>query len=253
MAAEFKAEQCVLNSERSAAFARFCECVYGKSLNQYGTADMQQIDELIEILQLNQGSHVLDIGCGIGTMGEYIAQQSGAEITGVDNSEALIARARERYRDSPRLHFAVMDMNDLKFPPSSFDAVISIDSHYFAKDLDRTMAGFCRVLKDGGQMGLFHTHALGPNDPQEGLGPEAATVGRVLANRGLRFTALDQTKANLELWQRMKQAAQDLEAELEAGGNGTLCKGRFAESDAVLALAKEGKFRRYLYHVRLGA
>jgi cyclopropane fatty-acyl-phospholipid synthase-like methyltransferase len=249
MSAEFKAAQCVLDSERSAAFALFCERVYGRNLNQYGTADMRQIDELVELLHLGEGSTVLDIGCGIGTMADYIAGLSGAEVTGIDTSEVLIARARERFRESNRLHFKAMNMDNLEFASGSFDAIISIDSLYFAKDLDGTIGGFCRVLKSSGQMGLFHTQVLSPNDPAERLRPEEGSVGRALVSRGVKFTAHDQTQANLEFWQRSKRVAEELKFAFEEEGNGTLSTGRIAEGNAVIELASAGKFKRYLYHV----
>ena len=40
-------EPCYLRTQRSPAFAAFYERVYGKNLNQYGTADMEQIRLLL--------------------------------------------------------------------------------------------------------------------------------------------------------------------------------------------------------------
>jgi len=59
-------EPCFLRSERSPAFARFCERVHGKMLNQFGSADMDQLALLLTVLAPTPESHVLDAGCGTG-------------------------------------------------------------------------------------------------------------------------------------------------------------------------------------------
>lgn len=250
MSVEFKAVQCVLKSERSAANAKFCERVYGRNLTQFGVADMSQIDFMIRVLGLNERTHVLDVGCGIGTMAEYIADVSGTEVTGIDSSDLLIARAKERTTNKVgRLHFLLGHMEELDLPPGSFNAVLSIDSLYFAKDLRQTIAGLTRVLKPNGQMGLFHSQVVGPNDSVECLESDKTTIAVVLRSEGMRFTVYDQTDGNVELFRRSKEAAEGLKKEFEAEGNGELINGRVGEGNAVMELAKAGKYRRYFYHV----
>ena len=232
------------------ANARFCERVYGRNLTQYGAADMPQIDFMIRLIGLNERTHALDIGCGIGTMSEYMASVSGATITGIDFSELLIARAKERVKDKgARLRFLVGQMDELDFPPNSFDVIVSIDSLYFAKDLKQTIAGLIRLLKPGGQMGLFHSQAGGPDDSLECLESDKTTLALALRAGGASFIAYDQTDANIELFQRSKETAEALKKEFETEGNGELINGRIGEGNAVLELAKAGKYRRYLYHV----
>ena len=250
MSVEFKAVQCVLKSERSSANAKFCERVYGRNLTQFGAADMPQIDFMIRVLGLNERTHVLDVGCGIGTMAEYIVGVSGTEVTGIDSSDLLIDRAKERTMDKvQRLHFIVGQMDELDLPPSSFDAVVSIDSLYFAKDLKQTIARLTRVLKPKGTMGLFHSQAVGPNDSEECLESDKTTIALALRSEGMRFNAYDQTEPNVELFRRSKETAEALKKEFEAEGNGELISGRIGEGNAVLELAKAGKYRRYFYHV----
>jgi hypothetical protein len=51
-------------------------------------------------------------------------------------------------------------MDALDFPLGSFDAVVVIDSLYSCKDLTATIGQFLRILRTGGQMGLFYTHIV---------------------------------------------------------------------------------------------
>src|SRR5258707_15351167 len=133
MAAETvpKKQACFLRSVASPAFASYCECVYGKALNQYGTADMEQLDLLLRTLQLGPGMAVLDAGCGTGQTTHYLAETSGASFVGLDKSEASITHALALSKNGGQLDFHVGDMDSLDFPPGSFDAVVCIETLYF--------------------------------------------------------------------------------------------------------------------------
>jgi len=242
----------LIRSEQSKAYGRFCELVYGKNLTQFGTADLQQLDKLLALLRLNERSHVLDVGCGIGAQDEYISDVSGASITGIDFAVSAIRRAQERTRNkAARLSFRVGDVNDIGFAPATFDAAIAIDTLYFASDLIGSVGQMKAALKEQGQMGLFYTQVLTPSDSLEQLAGNETNLARVLKATDLAFEAHDLTENNYQFWQRTRDVAVELRAEFEAEGNVDICDGRIAESDAVLGLAGAGRISRYLYHVQL--
>jgi SAM-dependent methyltransferase len=241
-------DPCFLRSERSPAFARFCERVYGKMLNQYGTADVDQLDLLLKVLALNAGSHALDVGCGTGSTTQYLSDQCGAKFTGIDISEPCIRRALELAQvSSGRLTFRVGTMDALDFPPASFDAVIAIESLYFPKDLAGAISQFKTVLRTGGQMALFYTHIAAA--PGGAVGPGDTKLAAALQNSGIEFNAHDLSVSDRRFWQRSKQAAEELRADFEAEGNDDLT--HQGETDAVLELIRQGRHARYLYHVQL--
>src|SRR5271167_2349742 len=103
-------EPCYLRSERSPAFIRYCERVHGAMLNQYGTADIEQLTLMLDALRLRPGSHVLDAGCGTWHTTRYLAEKSEARFVGIDTLEPAIGRAQHpcprrpvsRGRDSER-------------------------------------------------------------------------------------------------------------------------------------------------------
>ena len=80
----------------SAANAEYCERVYGRNLCQHGFADLAHLDHLIRVSGISAGSRVLDLGCGNGMIAEYIADQTGAHITGIDFIERAIRDAQAR-------------------------------------------------------------------------------------------------------------------------------------------------------------
>lgn len=97
------------------------------------------------------GKKVLDFGCGNGWVGINLAKK-GAEVSGIDISEVLVAKASEQARKeglASRAAFAVMTAEDLIFPDNHFNMVIgSAILHH--TDLDRTIKQVHRVLKPGG-------------------------------------------------------------------------------------------------------
>lgn len=237
MQAEVAKEPCFLRSAHSPAFAKYCERVYGKALNQYGTADLEQLELLLRVLALTPESRVLDAGCGTGDTTRYLAERSGAVFLGIDKSERAIQRAVES-GNSLRVAFQVADMDALEPPPNSFDAVIAIEALYFPKDLTSTLAQFRAVLRAGGQMGLFFT-SFGESK-----------LEKALEENHLAFEKHDVTQADREFWQSSKQVAEEMRAEFAAERNEDLL--HLGETDAVLDLIAKGGHRRALYHVRRG-
>ncbi len=83
-------------AQASKAHSQFCESVYGLDLCQEGQMDMDAVHDLLDRLNLKKGQHVLDLGCGVGGISEYISDQTGAVVTGLDYSSTAITVARAR-------------------------------------------------------------------------------------------------------------------------------------------------------------
>jgi cyclopropane fatty-acyl-phospholipid synthase-like methyltransferase len=71
---------------------------------------------------LAKSSRVLDLGCGSGTPIDSFLIARGFDVTGVDISEEQIKLAREALPSGTFIHG---DMSEVRFPPETFDAVIS--------------------------------------------------------------------------------------------------------------------------------
>jgi 2-polyprenyl-3-methyl-5-hydroxy-6-metoxy-1,4-benzoquinol methylase len=63
--------------------------VYGRDLSQFNALDEIQLQFLLSNLkQLNPAS-VLDLGCGLGRITEFVAQNLDAEVTGLDFADQV--------------------------------------------------------------------------------------------------------------------------------------------------------------------
>jgi len=100
--------------------------------------------DVIGWLAPKPGERILDLGCGDGILTEKLVQ-AGTIVTGVDNSEALLAAAKKRGLD---VHFK--DGQALDFGPE-FDAVFSNAALHWMTRAEDVVKGVARALKKSGR------------------------------------------------------------------------------------------------------
>ena len=143
-------------------------------------------EELIELCNLGEGKYVLDVGCGVGATPCFIAKRYGCRVVGVDISERMVERSKERARREkladadnkhPWVEFRVADAQDLPFEDDLFDAVITESVTVFPEDKQRAVNEYVRVTKPGGYIGLNESSWLKVPPPPEMVAWVAQDVG----------------------------------------------------------------------------
>jgi ubiquinone/menaquinone biosynthesis C-methylase UbiE len=98
------------------------------------------------------GKKVLDVGCGQGTLLNYLPR-FGATMFGLDMSPVSLRRAAvgaTALGYSNNVHLSVADAESLPFPNAYFDAVISFGVLHHTPDTRAGVNELWRVLKPGG-------------------------------------------------------------------------------------------------------
>jgi SAM-dependent methyltransferase len=128
------------------------------STSQWDAADYARVGGFVpelgqaalELLDPQPGEHILDIGCGDGTLTLKI-KDMGADVVGIDNSLSMVAAAKAKGLDA-----RLMDAADLKFA-EAFDAAFSNATLHWVLDKERAARAIWFALKlDGrfaGEMG----------------------------------------------------------------------------------------------------
>lgn len=100
------------------------------------------------------GERVLDVGCGAGVTSLALAARVGptGRVLGVDISEALVTRARERIPPSAQLAFELGDAGQMSLAPVSFDLLFSRFGVMFFDDPPAAFAHLRAALKQGGRI-----------------------------------------------------------------------------------------------------
>jgi len=101
---------------------------------------------------------VLDVGIGTGKNMKYYPL--GCSVTGIDNSEGMLEKARKSAEDMKNVTLLLMDAGHLEFPDKSFDYVVTTFVLCSIPDPLTALKEMRRVLKPSGEMiNLEHAHS----------------------------------------------------------------------------------------------
>lgn len=99
-----------------------------------------------------QARRVLEVGCGLGRLAVRLAG-AGREVTGVDLSPEMIARATVAGQGQPGLSFRCGDFFALDLPAAGFDCVLSVATLHHM-DAKAAIARMVDLLAPGGRLVL---------------------------------------------------------------------------------------------------
>ena len=97
------------------------------------------------------GDRVLDVCCGTGDLA-LASSEAGAHVVGLDFSEKMLARARNK---SDAVDWVRGDAAAMPFADGEFDAVTVGFGIRNLEDLERGLAEIARVLRPGGRFGCL--------------------------------------------------------------------------------------------------
>jgi cyclopropane-fatty-acyl-phospholipid synthase len=132
------------------------------------TAQWAKKRHLAAKLALEPGHEVLDIGSGWGGLGMFLAENTGANVTGVTLSTEQHRVSNERARERRIDRHARFELKDYRLLDRKFDRIVSVGmfEHVGAARYDEFFGHAARLLKPDGVMLL---HAIGR------FGPPATT------------------------------------------------------------------------------
>ena len=133
------------------------DLAFGPALQPGRVRALKQMD-------IQPGERVLEVGVGTGI--NLSLYPRSCEITGIDFSDSMLEKARDRVargglRQS-RMRLLQMDAADLKFADDSFDIVYAPYLISVVPDPVKVAQEMCRVCRPGGRI-IFLNHFLSPN------------------------------------------------------------------------------------------
>jgi 27-O-demethylrifamycin SV methyltransferase len=112
---------------------------------------------MADAAQVAADIEILDVGCGTGGPACFVAETSGARVTGITTSAVGIDAARARAAAaglSDRTAFEVRDGMDNGFPDATFDVAWVLESSHLMRNRPKLIAECARVLRPGGRLAL---------------------------------------------------------------------------------------------------
>ncbi len=112
---------------------------------------------LVDAIDPQPGMRILDVATGTGMVAFAVAAR-GAEVTGIDQSEAMLDGARARLGRTPeltgRLSFVLGEAESLPFADGEFDGLSFTYLLRYVDDPTATMRELARVLTPGGRIAM---------------------------------------------------------------------------------------------------
>lgn len=118
----------------------------------------QRPTELIDRLEIKEGSQVADIGCHEGYMtiklAKAVAEKGKVYAVDVVQSKLDLLKKHLEDRKINNVNLIKGDYDDPKLPPEALDAVIILDTYHEMDDHDEILQHIKKALKKGGRLVL---------------------------------------------------------------------------------------------------
>ena len=170
--------------------------------SQHAAFVSSMAEDVVALLEPQQGEAILDLGCGDGEIGAYL-QAQGCELTCVDASASMVAAAKNRGLLARQLNGHKLDY------ANQFDAVFSNAALHWMLEPEKVISGVHKALKKNGcfvaEMGgdgniaalLKAMSAVFKDNPDFGefntpwYFPDIATYSNLLAKGGFTVESID--------------------------------------------------------------
>jgi demethylmenaquinone methyltransferase/2-methoxy-6-polyprenyl-1,4-benzoquinol methylase len=110
----------------------------------------------VEAVAAKPDERVLDVACGTGLVSRALVERWGCEVVGLDQSEPMLARGREKLaakpRLAPRVRFVAGEAEALPFADDEFDHLTFTYLMRYVDDPAATLRELARVVKPGGRI-----------------------------------------------------------------------------------------------------
>jgi ubiquinone/menaquinone biosynthesis C-methylase UbiE len=140
--------------ERSETFRNIFREVYGDDYPEEAAPDsfvtLTDLHAVVQNLNVKPGNTFVDLGCGRGGPGLWLARETRANYIGIDLSENAIEKANRRLVDfkiDGTAKFLLGNICSLELPDNSFDGAISIDVISFLPDPRAVFEEAARILR----------------------------------------------------------------------------------------------------------
>ncbi len=120
----------------------------------YQTDDIKEMQRQFRVwFDPRPGEQILDVGCGTGVNDLALSKLVGpaGKITGIDNSEAMLAIARTKAA-ADNITYQLKSIEAMDFPENSFDGVVCTQVLGYVQDPIQAIRSMLRSIKPSGRV-----------------------------------------------------------------------------------------------------
>jgi ubiquinone/menaquinone biosynthesis C-methylase UbiE len=167
-------------------------------------------------LRLRPAAMLVDLGCGRGGTGLWLARAFDARLIGVDVSPRALEIARRRapeFVPPGRAEFRLGTFERTGLPAACADGVVSMDALPFAFDRDAALAELRRILRPGGRAVFTAVERLPGHPTYDAADP---TWPDRIARAGFELEAGIERPEEPDLWERLYAGLREHEEQVRA-------------------------------------
>lgn len=198
------------------------------------------IADVLALLRIGPGDHLVDLACGRGGYGLELASRADARLTGVDFSAEATRQAAALARSWGReASYVTADLTDTGLPSGEADGVLCVDAVQFPGDPAAAYAEMRRLLRPGGRAVLTCWEAIDRDD--ESVPGRLRAVDLATGLTGAGFT--DVVVEERADWRALERSMWEGAADLDPGDDAAL---RSFHDEGVRSLDGWDRVRRVL-------
>ena len=127
-------------------------------IDEFHIGGRQATDNLIGQLNISEGDHILDVGCGLGGASRYVAKTFNNRVTGIDLSAEYVETGRvlcEWVKLDDRVTLEHGSALSMPFEDESFDGSYMLHVGMNIEDKAALFKEVNRVLRPGASLGVY--------------------------------------------------------------------------------------------------
>lgn len=176
--------------------------LWPESVTNRTDAITKENEVMADLAEIKENDLVLDVGCGIGGSGIWLAKERKANVVGLNIVDRQLIRSKNLVNGKKleqKVKFIKGDYQKLPFKDNAFDVFWSLESIEHATNLNDFMSEAFRVLKPGGRVVIAATF-LGDRSDISQEEARQMQVGQEVAGC---FNDFRSAKANVEIMEKV--------------------------------------------------
>ena len=124
---------------------------FPEQLETFGFVTKTDLNTIAELINIEEDGALLDIGCGKGGPGMFVADKTKAKLIGIDIDENAVNHAKalkEKLKLGTQAAFQVGSFRETHLPSLSIDAIMSVDALILASDKNAAINEMGRLLRE---------------------------------------------------------------------------------------------------------
>jgi SAM-dependent methyltransferase len=207
---------------------------YPAALSPYSYVSVSELHRFVAEVEVSDGEVLVDVGCGRGGPGLWVAARRGARLIGVDIAETALDAARERAAELElSAEFRQGSFQDTGLATASAHAVMSVDALLFALNKPAALGELARILRPAGRLVLTTWDYF---SQPAGRPPQVSDHRPLLKAAGFEVLAYEETEDWLERQIRIAELLLDAVDELaaETGADPAVVRASLEEMQATI-------------------